>query len=74
MQCPQCRHDNSAIAKFCEECGAKLVRVCSACGFAMNPEAKFCAECGTPLTGRQEGEKAKGEKGEKEKDLGLRTI
>ena len=32
MQCPQCEHQNSATAQFCEECGTKLVRTCRACG------------------------------------------
>jgi len=49
MQYAQCHHNNSATVKFREECGTKLVRVCPACGFAVNPEAKFCAACGTPL-------------------------
>jgi class 3 adenylate cyclase/tetratricopeptide (TPR) repeat protein len=50
MQCPQCQHDNSATAKFCEECG-RLLRVrCPACGFEPAPSAKFCPECGQRLT------------------------
>src|SRR5215831_16304214 len=50
MQCPQCRHDNSATARFCEECG-RLLRVrCPACGFEPAPSAKFCPECGQRLT------------------------
>jgi class 3 adenylate cyclase/tetratricopeptide (TPR) repeat protein len=50
MQCPQCQHENSATAKFCEECG-RLLRVrCPTCGFEPAPSAKFCPECGQRLT------------------------
>ena len=50
MQCPQCQHDNSATAKFCEECGQRLRVRCPACGFEPAPSAKFCPECGQRLT------------------------
>ena len=50
MRCPQCHHQNGERAKFCEECGAKLISACPQCGQQVNPTAKFCPECGTPLT------------------------
>src|SRR5438034_549760 len=50
MQCPQCQHENNEAAKFCEECGTKLIRACPGCGHEVSPRAKFCPECGTPLT------------------------
>jgi len=50
MQCPQCRHDNSATARFCEECGQLLRARCPTCGFEPTPSAKFCPECGQRLT------------------------
>src|SRR3984957_3481779 len=50
MKCPNCEHENSDTAKFCEECAAPLVRVCANCGGRMAPTARFCAECGHPLT------------------------
>ncbi|MBI2875432.1 MAG: zinc-ribbon domain-containing protein [Candidatus Tectomicrobia bacterium] len=28
MQCPRCHHENSETARFCTECGIKLVQVC----------------------------------------------
>jgi len=28
MRCPQCQHETSEPAKFCEECGTKLVQTC----------------------------------------------
>ncbi|MGH7964362.1 MAG: AAA family ATPase, partial [Candidatus Binatia bacterium] len=49
MRCPSCEFDNPDGAKFCEECGSKLVRVCPSCGREVRPGAKFCAECGAPL-------------------------
>ena len=54
MECGSCRFDNPEGTKFCEECGAKLVRACPSCGREVRPTAKFCGECGTPLT-RQSG-------------------
>jgi class 3 adenylate cyclase/tetratricopeptide (TPR) repeat protein len=50
VQCPGCRHDNRAGAKFCDECGGPLPRACPACGAAARPSAKFCDECGHALT------------------------
>ncbi|MGE0827661.1 MAG: zinc-ribbon domain-containing protein, partial [Candidatus Binatia bacterium] len=75
MLCPQCQHENTAVAKFCEECGTRLVRVCPGCGQEVTPRAKFCSACGATLKGKEqekretgetegEGEKGKGEKGE----------
>ncbi|MGY2487947.1 adenylate/guanylate cyclase domain-containing protein [Cupriavidus sp. CP313] len=49
MRCARCGFENPAGAKFCEECGAKQVRVCPACGQEAAASAKFCSECGTPL-------------------------
>src|SRR4051794_18709274 len=53
VQCPQCQHGNSVAAKFCEECGTRLVRVCPDCGHEVSPRAKFCPECGMPLTDKE---------------------
>ncbi len=50
MQCPGCRHENPAQAKFCLECGARLVVSCSNCGTELPPSAKFCLECGERVT------------------------
>jgi class 3 adenylate cyclase/tetratricopeptide (TPR) repeat protein len=49
VRCPQCQHENSAAAKFCEECGIKLVRSCPSCGHEAGLRGKFCAECGQSL-------------------------
>ena len=70
MNCPSCEGENREGAKFCNECGAPLPLRCPSCGAENLGGAKFCSECGTALAG---GEKAKGVKGEKERDSGLRT-
>ncbi len=49
MPCPACRHENPVQAKFCLECGARLVVSCSNCGTELPPSAKFCLECGNPV-------------------------
>ncbi|HEY6285363.1 MAG TPA: adenylate/guanylate cyclase domain-containing protein, partial [Ktedonobacteraceae bacterium] len=48
MRCPNCLTENPPNAKFCLECGNRLV-VCPHCGTINLPMAKFCIECGTPL-------------------------
>src|SRR5262245_1567020 len=49
MRCGSCNTENPAGAKFCNECGTSLVRLCPSCGQQMPPAAKFCGECGTSL-------------------------
>src|SRR6266571_803061 len=49
MRCPNCQTMNPPNAKFCLECGNRLV-VCPNCGTINLPMAKFCIECGTALT------------------------
>ena len=48
MKCPSCSAELSDTAKFCPECGEKIVRktVCPDCGTEVAPGSKFCAECG----------------------------
>jgi ABC-type oligopeptide transport system substrate-binding subunit/class 3 adenylate cyclase/ribosomal protein L40E len=63
MQCPKCNTENPVGAKFCLNCGAKLVAVCPQCGATLPPQAKFCLECGAqvgapPLEARREREAA----------------
>src|SRR6516165_860528 len=48
MRCPNCQTENPPSAKFCLECGNRLV-VCPNCGTINLPMAKFCLECGTKL-------------------------
>ena len=49
MRCPNCLSQNPPTAKFCLECGNRLV-VCPHCGTINLPRAKFCIECGSPLS------------------------
>ena len=49
MQCPQCQQDNPPQAKFCLECGTRLVLTCAQCGTELPAGAKFCLECGQPV-------------------------
>jgi hypothetical protein len=46
MRCSNCGHDNRTGAKFCEECGTHLVKVCPSCAAELSPTAKFCSQCG----------------------------
>jgi hypothetical protein len=46
MQCPQCQHESSASARFCELCGGELAQNCPACGRAVSLRARFCESCG----------------------------
>jgi len=47
--CPQCQAQVPAGAKFCNNCGAKLITVCPKCGANVRPGSKFCSECGHAL-------------------------
>jgi predicted ATPase/class 3 adenylate cyclase len=48
MHCPHCQTSNPPNAKFCMECGQRLL-VCPDCRTANLSNAKFCIECGTSL-------------------------
>lgn len=51
--CSSCNAQVPDDAKFCPECGAKVVKAssenCPSCQAAVRPGAKFCSKCGTPL-------------------------
>src|SRR5262249_47432721 len=49
MKCPHCKHENTAEAKFCEQCAAPLGRTCTNCGSQVSPTANFCPQCGHAL-------------------------
>src|SRR5919106_2075391 len=49
MQCSHCRQQNPPQAKFCLECGARLVLTCAQCGTELPASAKFRFECGQPV-------------------------
>src|ERR1700756_5015097 len=46
MRCEQCQKEPSPGAKFCPECGARLVLRCAECHTELASGAKFCLECG----------------------------
>ena len=49
VSCPHCRQGNPVRAKFCLECGRRLVPVCAACGAEIPETARFCMACGHPI-------------------------
>ncbi|MGH8070210.1 MAG: AAA family ATPase, partial [Candidatus Entotheonellia bacterium] len=49
MQCTRCQQENPPQAKFCLECGTRLVLTCAQCGTELPAGAKFCLECGQPV-------------------------
>jgi class 3 adenylate cyclase/tetratricopeptide (TPR) repeat protein len=49
MQCPGCRQDNPATARFCATCGTRLAAACAACGAALPSGARFCPACGVAV-------------------------
>lgn len=54
MNCWSCQAENPATAKFCFNCGSRLVpdpateAPCRSCGFPLPLDARFCGNCGTP--------------------------
>ncbi|GAB2693768.1 SPFH domain-containing protein [Nocardia thraciensis] len=52
--CTGCGTTNPPGAKFCMNCGTRLVNSspahCTECGAELAPGAKFCNSCGTPVT------------------------
>ena len=49
MKCPKCQSTNVDDAKFCNECGNKLVAACPKCGEVNPPGSNFCNKCGQHL-------------------------
>jgi class 3 adenylate cyclase/tetratricopeptide (TPR) repeat protein len=49
MKCPNCEHENSVGAKFCEQCATPLGRTCGNCGGGVSSTARFCPQCGHPV-------------------------
>jgi membrane protease subunit (stomatin/prohibitin family) len=49
-KCPKCGANVPSGAKFCPECGEKIVasgkKFCPECGQENLPDAKFCGNCG----------------------------
>ena len=49
MKCPQCQHENTQEARFCNSCGARLEVTCPSCARSNAPGSRFCNQCGHPL-------------------------
>src|SRR5262245_27429769 len=49
MKCRQCQAENEPESRFCESCGAQLVRRCPACGHELKAQARYCGQCGAAL-------------------------
>ena len=56
MRCLNCQTLNPPNAKFCMECGVRLL-VCPTCQTLNYPQAKFCIQCGTALAARSHDER-----------------
>lgn len=48
MHCPYCKHEISAHANFCEQCGKKIPK-CPTCGHIISKRENFCPVDGTPF-------------------------
>jgi len=46
MKCSRCQEPNPPQARFCSDCGAKLVAICPACGVDLPDGSRFCFACG----------------------------
>lgn len=49
MQCPRCLTENPPQAKFCLNCGGRLIAACPRCGTVLPPQARFCTACGIAI-------------------------
>ena len=64
MECPVCKTENPEGAKFCLNCGAKLILTCAECGTELPVNAKFCHECGAHIEEPAASPVTDGERGE----------
>ena len=46
MRCPRCEAANPGGARFCEDCGTRLVQTCPHCRAEVSPGKSFCWSCG----------------------------
>ncbi len=49
LNCPYCQKEIQKNAKFCPECGKRIIKVCPKCNKSIEPGQKFCLECGERL-------------------------
>ena len=48
IHCPSC-NAKTTKGKFCAECGASMVKKCSACNTELPQNGKYCSECGQQM-------------------------
>jgi predicted RNA-binding Zn-ribbon protein involved in translation (DUF1610 family) len=48
-RCPKCKVKLEPDAKFCPECGFRLIVKCEKCGIEYPIGTKFCKQCGEAL-------------------------
>jgi ribosomal protein L40E len=46
-KCPKCKAKLEPDAKFCPECGFRLIVKCEKCGIEYPVGTKFCKQCGS---------------------------
>ncbi|HTB37003.1 MAG TPA: adenylate/guanylate cyclase domain-containing protein, partial [Reyranella sp.] len=46
VACPRCG-ESAQPGQYCDNCGAKIEKICRSCSAANRPDARFCANCGT---------------------------
>jgi len=49
-KCPECGFVNDRKARFCGECGSRLVQMCSNCEAHVSGQLRFCPHCGHDLS------------------------
>ncbi|HVF99718.1 MAG TPA: adenylate/guanylate cyclase domain-containing protein [Chloroflexia bacterium] len=49
MKCSNCAYQNPVEAKFCQNCGNRLLLNCPDCSTTNDRDARFCKNCGTKL-------------------------
>lgn len=49
MTCSKCNEENPIHAKFCNDCGEKLVQICPHCVQENTTDALYCNRCGKSL-------------------------
>ena len=51
VRCSNCGVENDAEARFCDQCGSKVLtdRRCHECGASNDANARYCDDCGSSL-------------------------
>ena len=49
MHCPKCSTDNPPQARFCLNCGERLIAICPQCQAEAPPQTRFCPSCGAAM-------------------------